>query len=36
MARGARDGRPSRKLAALRALSAAGSMTAGGWLIAVA
>lgn len=36
MARGARDGKPSRKLAALRALSAAGSIAAGGWLVAVA
>ena len=36
LARGARDGKPSRKLAALRALSAAGSIAAGGWLVAVA
>jgi len=36
MARGARNGGPSRRLAALRALSAAGSITAGSWLVAVA
>jgi len=36
MAQGARDGRPTRKLTALRALSAVGSMTAGGWLVVVA